>query len=766
MRRFSRGLFLIGFLALAVLTAVVAVGTASPLRAAAVSPGFSIVTNPPMVPAFDPAITDYAVRCSSGPTTSVSTTGSDTVTIAGTTLAGPANVTVPMAAGQGMTVTDGGSSYEIRCLPSDFPNYTSTVTGTPQANGYFLTIGQYAIVFDNQGVPVWWYKDTGPFSPIDAKFFSPTTVAYWDGYTDSYLLRGLDGALQGSIGGGKLPLDFHELQQMPNGNYLGIVDTTTNCPAVPTTCVDLSSWGRSAQSSITDNFIVEFNPSNQLVWWWDPAQHLNLAAENANWHSQYPDIIHMNSLQYDGNGGIIFSARHLDAVYRIDMTTGNVTWKLGGTTTPQSLTVSGDQYDTAPGGPLLSGQHYARLLPDGSLTIHDNGSQDNRPPRGVRFTINTSNMTATEVEQITDARNTTPAPFTGSVQKLPGGDWVAYWGGFDFATELNAQGVPQLTITFPGYRSYRCADVLASVAAMRAGMDAMVPPVVATPSTTVVVPSNGATVSGTQNLDAGATPGVGQVQFELNGNGLTNDVVATASPTYIGWLASWNTTGVPNGTYTVQSVATNPGGGLSSTSPGVSITVNNPAPTTSVVIPSNGATLSGGNYLDANASAGTTQVQFEISGNGLTNDVIDTAGQTGYGWIGAWDTTTVPNGTYTLQSVASTGGGLTGTSPAMTVTVNNLTTAVLLPKVNAVMSGSNYVDAIASTGTTQVEFLLSGNGLLGDVIVATTTPTIYGWIGGWDTTTVPNGSYLIQSEATGPGGARGISPPVAITVSN
>jgi hypothetical protein len=102
----------------------------------------------------------------------------------------------------------------------------------------------------------------------------------------------------------------------------------------------------------------------------------------------------------------------------------------------------------------------------------------------------------------------------------------------------------------------------------------------------------------------------------------------------------------------------------------VSITVNNPAPTTSVVIPSNGATLSGGNYLDANASAGTTQVQFEISGNGLTNDVIDTAGQTGYGWIGAWDTTTVPNGTYTLQSVGTDSGG-TVTSAPITITVSN-----------------------------------------------------------------------------------------------
>ncbi len=300
-----------------------------------------------------------------------------------------------------MTISDGGASYEIRCLPTDFPDYTSTVTGTPQSNGYFLTIGQYAVVFDRDGVPVWWYKDPAPFSPNDAKFLTPTTIAFWDSPTESYELRGLDGSSQGAVGGGDVPLDVHDMQLLPNGDYLGIMYRTTNCPADPTQCIDLSSWGLSAQSSVLDPLIVELNPSNQIVWEWDTAEHVNVAAENVNWRDQYPDVIHMNSIEYDGNGGIIFSARHLDAVYRIDMATGDITWKLGGTPTPESLSVVGDQYlDT--GGQLFSGQHYARLQPDGSLTLHDNGSRANRPPRALRFTIDTSTNTATEVEQVTD----------------------------------------------------------------------------------------------------------------------------------------------------------------------------------------------------------------------------------------------------------------------------------------------------------------------------------------------------------------------------
>ena len=152
----------------------------------------------------------------------------------------------------------------------------------------------------------------------------------------------------------------------------------------------------------------------------------------------------MNSILYDGNGGIIFSARHFDAVYRIDMATGAITWKLGGSTTPQSLNVVGDQY-----AQLFSGQHFARLQPDGSLTVHDNGTRANRQPRALRFTIDTSTNTATEVEQVTDSRTST-ANCCGSATKLTGGDWVISWGANDFMTELNSQGVPQITITYPG----------------------------------------------------------------------------------------------------------------------------------------------------------------------------------------------------------------------------------------------------------------------------------------------------------------------------
>jgi hypothetical protein len=77
--------------------------------------------------------------------------------------------------------------------------------------------------------------------------------------------------------------------------------------------------------------------------------------------------------------------------------------------------------------------------------------------------------------------------------------------------------------------------------------------------------------------------------------------------------------------------------------------------------------------LDASAAgtADVTSVSFEVTGGSLSDQLVSPAAPTIYGWIGFWNTTTVPDGTYTLQSVATEVGGTTATSPPITVTVGN-----------------------------------------------------------------------------------------------
>jgi hypothetical protein len=93
--------------------------------------------------------------------------------------------------------------------------------------------------------------------------------------------------------------------------------------------------------------------------------------------------------------------------------------------------------------------------------------------------------------------------------------------------------------------------------------------------------------------------------------------------------------------------------------------------TTSVLIPSSGATLSGNHALDASASANVTSLRFEVTGGPLHDHVVSLAARTLYGWIGDWNTTTVPNGSYTLRSVASTSGHIGALSSSVAINVKN-----------------------------------------------------------------------------------------------
>jgi photosystem II stability/assembly factor-like uncharacterized protein len=188
-------------------------------------------------------------------------------------------------------------------------------------------------------------------------------------------------------------------------------------------------------------------------------------------------------------------------------------------------------------------------------------------------------------------------------------------------------------------------------------------------TTSVLIPSSGATLSGSTYLDAAASNAT-RVEFRLFG-GIAVDaapVICTATLTYYGWLCSWNTTTVPSGSYVLVSEAFNSVG--STFSSGVGITVSNP-PTTSVLFPSNGATLSGSSYLDATA-LNATSVEFRLFGGiyGYAAPVLCTATLTYYGWLCSWETTTVPSGSYVLVSEAFNSVGSTFSS-GVGITVNN-----------------------------------------------------------------------------------------------
>jgi Arylsulfotransferase (ASST) len=430
-------------------------------------------------PAYDPTISDYAVFERPGLTVPISVQAGSAVQVAIDTRAartGTFLTQVPVSAGQSFNfvVTDAGVTHtcHVRCLPTDFPKWTAEKPGTPQAEFTIVEpniaintgpLKNYIIIADANGVPVWWYKAAG--EPRSGIVTAAGNIAYTMGNVVE--VRELNGSLVRSFkqAGNGTALDLHELRELPNGSFVVIADATVSN-------VDLTVAGGKGIGKVTDCIIQEIDTSGNLAWSWSAYSHIPLQECDIVWQpiviaNQSPaDPFHMNSVEASGDGYVV-SFRHMNAVYKINRATGDVEWKLGGTARAESLTMLGDTFGN------FGGQHDARVLADGSVTVHDNGTMRLRSPRAARYAIDTVNKTATMIEQITDA-DVNSSGCCGSARKLPSCDWVIDWGLTPYVTELTPAGARVSRLTFSDqYFSYRAEPVAFGVLQQSALVDAM-----------------------------------------------------------------------------------------------------------------------------------------------------------------------------------------------------------------------------------------------------------------------------------------------------
>jgi len=284
------------------------------------------------------------------------------------------------------------------------------------------------------------------------------------------------------------------------------------------------------------------------------------------------------------------------------------------------------------------------------------------------------------------------------------------------------------------------------------------------PSVSITSPTAGATLSGAVSLTASATDdvAVASVQFQLDGANLgTLDVAAP-------YAFSWDTTKSSNGTHTLKAIAKD-GVGNTGTSAAVTVSVNNSTPdttppTVSITTPANGATVLSTVTVSANAAdnVSVASVQFQLDGANV--GTLDVASP----YTFSWDTTKSANGSHTLKAVAKDGAGNTGTSAAVTVTVNNSTpdttpptVSITAPANGATVSSTVTVSANAADNVSvaNVQFQLDGANLGS---LDTTSP----YSVSWDTTTASNGSHTLRAIATDPSNNSAISASVTVQVSN
>ena len=415
-------------------------------------------TVPSAFPGFAPQIHDYVVRCNDGPVTvKLHTAANWQASIARRPFrSGDFSQRVSMRAGRAFTISarENGHPqlyrYHVRCLPNNFPRYTYVRYG-PASLKYFSVDkgdagGHYAIIFDNHGVPVWWYRGAA-YAP---RVLPNRVILWWD--VNGWTTHRLDGSFTRSFRGVGRTGDSHDIQFGANGaHFVGAYVEQTNR--------DLRPYGP-RDARVENAELQQISRGGKLVWYWKSQQHIAPSETGQRWWPpQQPpdgyDLVHWNSIQPAG-GSVIASFRTVDAVYEIDKSTGRIVWKLGGTRTSKSLNVRND-----PRRYTFGGQHDARLLSDGTLTVFDNRSflpDQAAQPRAVRYRIDEKTHTATLLESISDP-TVTKSACCGSARRLANGDWLIDWGHNAPIGGYRPNGEPTFRLRFKTKFSYRAEPV-------------------------------------------------------------------------------------------------------------------------------------------------------------------------------------------------------------------------------------------------------------------------------------------------------------------
>ncbi len=252
--------------------------------------------------------------------------------------------------------------------------------------------------------------------------------------------------------------DVHDLQVLPNGDALLMI-----YDFVP---ADLSDIGGLEDAELVDLVVQRIDKDQNVLFEWNSRDYFLITDTYRALDTPVVDYAHGNAIELDVDGNYLISNRHMSEITKIDSSTGEIIWRLGGKN--NQFTFINDT--ELPGlGIYFSYQHDIRRLPNGNITIFDNANQfidaGIRGSRGVEYEINEADLTATLVKEFRTSPDTY-STFMGSMQRLPNGNTVIGWGGGAVLpnlgqpvaiTEFTPQGDVALQFSFsdPNNLSYR-----------------------------------------------------------------------------------------------------------------------------------------------------------------------------------------------------------------------------------------------------------------------------------------------------------------------
>ncbi len=245
--------------------------------------------------------------------------------------------------------------------------------------------------------------------------------------------------------------DFHEGYQTRRRRYivLGTEERTFDMSNVVP--------GGDPEAILIGAVVQEFDRYGRKTFDWRSLDHISVdeTTSDIDLLSKRIDYIHVNSVSEDVDGNFLISCRNTDQIIKVSRSTGDVLWRLGGSSAKRTdITILNDDVDGFVG---FSHQHSAIRARNGELLLFDNGVMRPDPfSRAVGYRIDETRKTAEKTWEFMPTERQF-APTMGSVQELEDGHIIVGWGSTQtglLATEVDRSGTIHAEV-----RAYRQVGV-------------------------------------------------------------------------------------------------------------------------------------------------------------------------------------------------------------------------------------------------------------------------------------------------------------------
>lgn len=216
---------------------------------------------------------------------------------------------------------------------------------------------------------------------------------------------------------GNFPTDAHELLLTADGYRYNLCYDYRTFDLDTLMTIDNQPMGSNVL--VEGNVIQIIDPNDQLVYQWNGFDYLDFAdMDYTNLTTpNFVDWMHANSISLDDNGNMVISIRNFNEVIKISRQDSSIIWRLGGKNSDFAFPNDSLRFTL---------QHHATVLPNGNISILDNGTYHNPPvARAIEYALNATEDTA---NLVWDYRNPITSFALGSHQVLPNGNHLINWG--------------------------------------------------------------------------------------------------------------------------------------------------------------------------------------------------------------------------------------------------------------------------------------------------------------------------------------------------